>query len=232
MVRAGVGTFLVMLVFVGTVSVTDPQSFFTIAARSLDLFKHNLNQWVLLVTRQKIIPQKVNAEAENAGLKNAQIEFKWKEHRVIIQYGSTIYKIASDAYGVNAVLGMDLIKEFNPQIQNLNSVSAGQELLLPVLTPETLLRQQPDGSYRLIVASFLSRTGADEAAGRIGKGGYQVIIIPKRVSNDLLLHRLEIGGLKNLEEATQTLETGLKNQWLTFARKPRHGDGSQADIRY
>ena len=127
---------------------------------------------------------------------------------------------------------MDLIKEFNPQIQNLNSVSAGQELLLPVLTPETLLRQQPDGSYRLIVASFLSRTGADEAAGRIGKRGYQVIIIPKRVSNDLLLHRLEIGGLKNLEEATQTLETGLKNQWLTFARKPRHGDGSQADIRY
>jgi hypothetical protein len=211
-----------MLVFVVTVSLT----------RSLDLFKHNLNQWVLPVTRQKIIPQKVNAEAENAGFKNAEIEFKWKEHRVIVQYGSTIYKIASDAYGVNAVLGMDLIKELNPQIQNLNSVSAGQELLLPVLTSETLLRQQPDGSYRLIVASFLSRTGADEAAGRIGKEGYQVIIIPKRVSNDLLLHRLEIDGLKNLEEATQTLETGLKNQWLTFAGKPRHGDGSQADITY
>jgi general secretion pathway protein A len=222
MVRAGVGIFLVMLVFVVTVSLT----------RSLDLFKHNLNQWVLPVTRQKIIPQKVNAEAENAGFKNAEIEFKWKEHRVIVQYGSTIYKIASDAYGVNAVLGMDLIKELNPQIQNLNSVSAGQELLLPVLTSETLLRQQPDGSYRLIVASFLSRTGADEAAGRIGKEGYQVIIIPKRVSNDLLLHRLEIDGLKNLEEATQTLETGLKNQWLTFAGKPRHGDGSQADITY
>ena len=59
---------------------------------------------------------------------------------------------------------MDLIKEFNPQIKNLNWVSAGQDLLLPRLTRETLLRKQPDGSYRLIVASFRNLRGADEYA--------------------------------------------------------------------
>ena len=59
------------------------------------------------------------------------------------------------------LLGMDLIKEFNPEIQNLNWVNAGQDLLLPVLKQETLLRQQADGSFRLAIASFLSRREAD-----------------------------------------------------------------------
>ena len=112
---------------------------------------------------------------------------------------------------------MDLIKEFNPQIKNLNWVSAGRDLLLPRLTPETLLRKQPDGSYRLIVASFRSRAEADEYAGRLSNKGYRVTITPKKVSDDLLLHRVEIHGLKNLEEAHQTWSTGLRNEWLAFA---------------
>ena len=92
---------------------------------------------------------------------------------------------------------MDLIKEFNPEIKNLNRMSAGKNLLLPSLTPETLLRKQPDGSYHLIVASFRSQTEADEYAGRLSNKGYQVTITPRRVSDDLLLHRVEIDGLKN-----------------------------------
>ena len=82
------------------------------------------------------------------------MEFKRKEQRVVIPQGSSIYKIVTDTYRANTALGMDLIKEFNPEIKNLNKISAGQDLLLPSLTRETLLRKQPDGSYRLIVASF------------------------------------------------------------------------------
>jgi general secretion pathway protein A len=213
-VKAGVAIFLVLLGLVVVSSVT--------ALRSLELLKHNFDQRVAPVAPQKTISQKPGTEAKDPQPKNAEVELKGKDQRVIIQYGSTIYQIASDTYGANALLGMDLIKEFNPQINNLNSVYAGETLLLPALSRETLLRQQADGSYRLIVASFLSRTGADESGRRIGKSGYQVIITPKRVSNDLLLHRLEIDGLKNLEEATQSLETGLKNQWLTFVGKSRN----------
>jgi general secretion pathway protein A len=220
-VNTVVGTFLVILVFVLISVVTDPQSFFTSTLKTLEPFKDNLNKRVLRVTRQNTIPQKTNAEAENADRKNSEIEFEWN-HPVIVQYGSTIYKIANNAYGVNAVLGMDLIKEFNPQIENLNWVSAGQELVLPALTRETLVRQQGDGSYRLILASYIKRTEADELANRIGKEGYQVIITRKRVSNDLLLHRLEIDGLKTFEEATQSLKTGLKKEWLTLSGSARN----------
>jgi general secretion pathway protein A len=228
-VNTVVGTFLVILVFVLISVVTDPQSFFTSTLKTLEPFKDNLNKRVLRVTRQNTIPQKTNAEAENADRKNSEIEFEWN-HPVIVQYGSTIYKIANNAYGVNAVLGMDLIKEFNPQIENLNWVSAGQELVLPALTRETLVRQQGDGSYRLILASYIKRTEADELANRIGKEGYQVIITRKRVSNDLLLHRLEIDGLKTFEEATQILKTGLKKEWLTLSGSARNTEQASQGV--
>jgi hypothetical protein len=210
MVRAGVGTLLVILVFVAVTSAVDPQNFLSIARRGLEVAKHNLNQWALLVAPQESVPQKANPE----------VEFKRTGQRVVIPYGANIYKIASDVYGTNTALGMDLIKEFNPQIKNLNWVSAEQDLLLPRLTRETLLRKQPDGSYRLIVASFRSLKGADEYARLLSNKGYQVTIAPRRVSDNLLLYRVEIDGLKNLEEANQAWESGLRNEWLAFAGNP------------
>jgi general secretion pathway protein A len=199
LVRTGVGTLLGILLLVGAASLIEPQSTPKTSGKNLEVITHTPNQ--------EFVPKKANAEAE----------LKRKDHRVTIRHGATISKIAIDTYGANTALGMDLIKEFNPQIDDLNWVTAGEDLLLPSLTRETLLRQQPDGSYRLIVASFQSESGADEYAQMLSNKGYQVSIIPRRVADDLLLHRVEIDGLKNLEEANQIWQTGLSNQWLTFA---------------
>lgn len=237
MAGAAIGTFFAILVFVFVAYFTDPRSFFTSSLRTRELSKDNLKQTVLLVDRPKPVAQtadtETGAEAENPEEKISEAEFNGKDERIIIPYGSTIYKIASAAYGADVILGMDLIKEFNPQIKNLNWVAAGQQLLVPDLTRATLLRRHPDGSYRLIVASFLSRTEADDFARRIAKGGYPLAITPRRVSNDLLLHRLEIEGFKNLQEANQTLEAGRRSNWRTFAGKPSHGNQvTQADKLY
>ena len=209
-VRFGVETCLTLLAFFVLASVIDPKNFLTVAGRSFEVAKHNLNQWVLLITHQEAVPQKANPEVKS----------ERKEQRVTIPHGSSIYQIAADTYGANTALGMDLIKEFNPEIKNLNRISGGKNLLLPSLSPETLLRKRPDGSYRLIVGSFRSQTDANEYAGRLNNKGYQVTITPRRVSDDLLFHRVEIDGLKTLEEANQTWLTGLKNEWLAFAGNP------------
>lgn len=214
--KAGVGTFSVILVSLAVVFITDPQLVSTGVLKTLEAVRHNSQQWMLLVNRAGMIPP---TQPRNLRLDDPGVEVKRTEQRVTIQYGSTIYAIASEAYQANAVLGMDLIKELNPEIQNLNWVFAGQDILLPIFTQETLLRQQPDGSYRLIIGSFLSRKEADQLAGRIIKAGYQILITPKRISNNFVLYRLEIDGLKNLLEATQSLKTGLKNRWLTFPVK-------------
>jgi hypothetical protein len=200
---------------------------------SLDAYQKNLTEWALLVSGQKINPQSITAKVDTAELQTAEIDSKAKDHRVTIQYGSTIFQIATDAYGTSAVLGMDLIKEFNPEIQNLNWINAGQDILLPALTQETLLRQQQDGSFRITLASFLSRREADDFAERIARDGFRVVITAKRVSNNLLLHRIEIDGLQNLEEANQTIQIGFKNRWVPFTPKPTNeNQGGQAITGY
>jgi general secretion pathway protein A len=199
-VRAGVGTALGILFLVVVATLIDPRNLLiSMAGKSPEAVGHNLNQ--------ETVPQEANA----------RVELKWKGQRVVIRSGATIFKIANDVYGANTALGMDLIKEFNPQIENLNWIFAGQDLVLPSLTRETLLRQQPDGSYHLIVASFRRRTGADEHARFLSNKGYPVTITTRRVSDNLSLYRVEIDGLKNLEEANQIWQTALSDQWLAFA---------------
>jgi general secretion pathway protein A len=206
-VKVGIESLLAVLVVVALASVINPQDFHSIAGGSVEVVKRNLNQWLALVAHPQAVSKEVNAETQ----------FKRPVRRMTIEDGATIRKIASAAYGTNTFLGMDLIKEFNPHIRNLNRVIAGQELSLPSLTQETMLRKQPDGSYRLIAASFPSIRGADEFARLLGDKGYRILITPKRVSDSLLLHRVEIDGLKDLHEANQAWETGLRNEWLTFA---------------
>jgi type II secretory pathway predicted ATPase ExeA len=217
---AATAASLVIVILLGFATLTDPESFFMETGKSLTGYQKNLSEWALLVTGQKADPPRITVKIADAGLQTAEIGTESSDHRVTIQYGSTVFQIATDAYGSSAVLGMDLIKEFNPDIQNLNWINAGQDLLLPALTEETLLRQQPDGSFRILVASFLSRREADEFAERILRDGFSVIVTAKPVSNNLVLHRLEISGLTNLQNAKQTIQTGFKNRWLPFTPKP------------
>jgi general secretion pathway protein A len=200
-VGAGVATALGLLCFAVASPVIDPRNKdIAVTGKSLEARSHDTE-----MVRKDAGPE---------------VELKPRGQRVIIRHGATIYKIAGDVYGANVALGMDLIKEFNPQIENLNWVFAGQDLVLPYLTRETLLKQQPDGSYNLIVASFRSRTGAGEQARLLSNQDYPVAVTTRSVADDLSLYRVEIYGLKNLDEANEVWQIGLKNQWLAFGDNP------------
>jgi len=140
----------------------------------------------------------------------------WKEHPAVIQYGSTISQIAADVYGTNLFLAIDLLKEFNTHIGNLNWVLAGQKLWFPPLSQETLLRKQEDGSYRFILASFQSLPGAERFAQTVRRKGYVVSISPRRVSNSKMLYRVEIARLRNLEAANRAWDIARTNRWLVL----------------
>ena len=212
---------LMIVILLGFASLTDPEKFFMGASESLNGYQKNLAEWAFLVSGQKASPTKTSVKVATPELQPAEIGAKSNDHRLTIQNGSTVFQIATDAYGSrSAILGMDLIKEFNPDIPNLNWINAGQDLLLPALSEETLLRQQTDGSFRLIVASFLSRREAEDFAERILRDGFPVIVTAKPISNNLVLHRLEINDLKNLEDAKQTVQIGFTNHWLPFTPKP------------
>ena len=219
---AAAAASVAIAILLGFASFTDPGKFFTGASESLNGYQKNLAEWALLVTGQHANqPKRMNVKIADTRQQTAEISGKSNDHRLTIQNGSTVFQIATDAYGSrSAILGIDLIKEFNPDIANLNWINAGQDLLLPALNEETLLRQQPDGSFRLIVASFLSRREAEEFAERIVRDGFPVVVTVRPVSNNLVLHRLEINGLKNREDAKQPIQIGFTNRWLRFTPTP------------
>ena len=219
---AAAAASLAIVILLGFASLTDPGKFFTGASESLNGYQKNLAEWALLVTGQNANPPKrMNVKIADTRQQTAEITAKSNDHRLTIQNGSTVFQIATDAYGSrSAILGIDLIKEFNPEIANLNWINAGQDLLLPALNEETLLRQQQDGSFRLIVASFLSRREAEDFAGRIVRDGFPVVVTVRPVSNNLVLHRLEINGLRNREDAKHPIHIGFINRWLPFTPKP------------
>jgi general secretion pathway protein A len=155
--------------------------------------------------------QKISSSPDPA----APVEKKMETTRFL--QGSAIGSIAYHFYGANSLLGIDLIKEFNPQLQDLNWISFDWGLRLPSLTKETLQRKQPDGSYHVILASFPSPMGGQRFAQAIRLKGYEVVITRREVSENLSLHRIEIAGLKTLEAANHAWEDALANRWVSFA---------------
>src|SRR5262245_23922695 len=103
-----------------------------------------------------------------------------KTKPIVMPQGGTIVDIAFRSYGGYNVLAIDLIKEFNPHVADLNRIRAGERLRLPSLDAETLIRQQPEGSYRLVLGSFLSHQAADRLRERVRRAGYEAQVITRR----------------------------------------------------
>lgn len=136
---------------------------------------------------------------------------------MLVPPGSTIAEIAANIYGAQRDLGLDLIKEYNSQIENLNRIRAGQRLWLPPLSQETLVRQQPDGSYSLILASFRTSQQAEQLAQLARQKSFDIVVRARPASNNLVLHRVEINGLANLDAVDRAWEIAFTNQWIAFA---------------
>ncbi|NOT54882.1 MAG: hypothetical protein HOP18_09780 [Deltaproteobacteria bacterium] len=106
--------------------------------------------------------------------------------------------IVQKTYGSLTPLAVDLVKEFNPTVQNLDQIHAGEKIWLPPLTRETLLRKDADGSSRLIVGSFGSLLEAEQFQQKVKDRGFTVKVSPQKISARISLYRVEIEGLQEL----------------------------------
>jgi general secretion pathway protein A len=133
---------------------------------------------------------------------------------IVTRPGATIADIAFKTYGGYSILAIDLIQEFNPHVDNLSAIQAGEQLRLPRLDAETLIRRQRDGSYRLILASFLSNQAAERERARLRGAGYEAAITVRTLARNMEVHRLELTGLATREIAERAWKTGLANCWV------------------
>jgi len=140
-----------------------------------------------------------------------------KAQTIRLQSGTTILELVRRVYGSQNTLALVLIKDFNPQINDLDYVAAGETILAPSLTEETLLRKQPDGSYRLLLAVFPRANSAQKLANQVRQHGYRVDVSPAEVASSLSLQRVEIVGLPNREAGQQAWTFVDMNNVLTAA---------------
>jgi general secretion pathway protein A len=125
---------------------------------------------------------------------------------VIVQSGTTVSEIVRKNYKSLNILAIDLVKEFNPHVADLDHIQVGEKIWLPPLTRETLLRQETDGSYHLVLASFRSLVEAERFSQKVRMQGYRTKILPQRVSRKILLQRVEIEQLEGQDIINQAWE--------------------------
>jgi|GEM_PF-306137 len=122
----------------------------------------------------------------------------WKNHPVRIESKMTVFDLVLKNYGSFNILAVDLIREHNPHLKNLEKIMVGEKIWLPPLNQETLMREQPDGAYQLILASFRNRRDAERFAQGVRAQGYTVVVTPRKIIENLVVQRVEIQGLKDI----------------------------------
>ena len=83
-----------------------------------------------------------------------------------------------------------------------------------------MIRKEPDGTYHLVVASFLSSQAAEKTKERMRKEGYEVRVSLRKLSENLHVHRVELTGLRSPEGAQRAWDTALAKCWLLITDPP------------
>jgi general secretion pathway protein A len=132
---------------------------------------------------------------------------------LLVSAGATVGGIAGGRYGNHYLLGMDLIKEFNPHVDDLDWITTGDVLWLPPLNRETLIREPSNSAFEVVVGTHVTREAAESVARSPRRHGYEVGVTPRRITKDRILYRVTIVGLKTKKAADQAWEATVANCW-------------------
>jgi general secretion pathway protein A len=139
----------------------------------------------------------------------------WVEHwQTIVPRGMTVSEVVSRRYGRHQLLGLELVKDLNPQIVNLDRVATGEPLWMAALTLDTLARRQPDGFYELIVASLMTPDAANRLAGHLRLRGYQARVAARDITPGFRVHRVVLERLESREAVRRAWTTVGRLGWL------------------
>jgi general secretion pathway protein A len=126
-----------------------------------------------------------------------------KGQAITVARGDTVSELVLRVYGNYSALALDLIKEHNPNIANLDRILIGQRLVLPSLSRDTLLRKQSDGTYRLILGTFPTALAAEKMGQSIRNKGYSTVVTKRPITSARILYRVELEKLPDTAAVDQ-----------------------------
>lgn len=128
-----------------------------------------------------------------------------REDQLEILSGATTYKIAGKFCAEDRpLLQLDLIRDYDTHIINLDDIYPGQKRCIPGPTPTTRLRQEQErGSSNVILGPFRCSQQAKALAWSVQQKAYLASVVRRRVSNSVLLQPVKITDLQDQTTAGQ-----------------------------
>jgi len=150
------------------------------------------------------LPQEKAASERTAPAKQPDTEIQVKAI-VEATSGVSLSSLAVRNYRmVNATL-LDYMLVLNPSIKNPDLILVNQKIKLPEITEGLLIKQTPEGAFKIHLATFASRSSAAQYSRGIVLPGKTVETVPRQVSEQTTWYRIFAGPYKGWQEASKAL---------------------------
>jgi general secretion pathway protein A len=124
---------------------------------------------------------------------------------IIVKDGQTISYLTLKYYRmVNPTL-IDLILDFNPEINNVNLILVDQEIKIPNITEELLIIRSSDHNYKIHVGTFKTPDSARLFSDEPILKGKKIEVLPRKVSPQETWYRVVIGEFNDKDEVLKVI---------------------------
>jgi phage tail protein X len=120
-----------------------------------------------------------------------------------VRPGDTLSSMAASIYGEASQLALDLVMSANPELKSIDRIDVGHTLVFPDISPQSLVRQTPDGHHVIHAMTVSSAAKATELRTRISRQGYAVTVLPVPVAASQQWFRLLVGEFDTPEGAVR-----------------------------
>jgi phage tail protein X len=120
--------------------------------------------------------------------------------------GVSISSLALKHYNKVNMTIIDYILDMNPSIANPDLILINQKIKLPEISERMLIRQEPEGFFKVHLATFTSRSYAAKYMGGITMEGKALEMTPRKVSPSETWYRVMVGPYVDRHEASKALD--------------------------
>lgn len=155
-----------------------------------------------LVSQNKIVPE-INSTPSNNTQANSTLDNSDKlQNTIIVKQGDILSKIIYDEYGIlNDAILYEMVKSANPSIQDIDQISVGQKIILPVLDVNSHIVELAPGIYSFHAASFISYIKAKKYLNKIMDKNYPIYLTPVKGIGGKTWYRVLVGQFPNRIDA-------------------------------
>jgi len=132
----------------------------------------------------------------------------------VVRPDENLWEIVKEEYGVSNNTLVDIVHMANPAIKNVNRIFIGQQISLPLLRREDLIKSDESGSYKIHIASFYNLDLARKYRQELVNESIKSSITPTRHQENEV-YRIYCGMFNSRDEARKELKT-MKLKYLSF----------------